>query len=229
MLTRLRRKIERTFLAGLLVTVPTMLTFFLLKFLVNYIDNVSAPIVQRFFHTNIPGIGMSVTILLVLLIGFLGTNILGKKLLVLGDRLLSRIPLVRSIYSSAKQMIETVFFAASKPFQQVVLVPYPMDGVYAIGLVTREVSPGIAVAQTTMPDRHADEPQEGDDKVFSVFIPSTPNFTSGLLVMFPQRDIIPLSLTVEEGFKYLMTGGILVPKKEEFDEERLEEWDLFLY
>jgi uncharacterized membrane protein len=229
MLTRLRRKIERTFLAGLIVTVPTMLIFFLLKFLVNYIDKVSAPIVQRFFHTNIPGIGMSVTILLVLVIGFLGTNILGKKLVVLGDRLLSKIPLVRSIYTSAKQMIETVFFAASKPFQQVVLVPYPMNGVYAIGLVTREVSPNIAVAQTTMPERHDDDPQEADDKVFSVFIPSTPNFTSGLLVMFPKRDIIPLSLTVEEGFKYLMTGGILVPKKEEFEEEKLEEWDLFLY
>ena len=229
MLTRLRRKIERTFLAGLLVTVPTMLIFFLLKFLVNYIDNVSEPIVQRLFHTNIPGIGMAVTILIVLLIGFFGTNILGKKLVALGDWMLSRIPLVRSIYTSAKQMIETVFFAASKPFQQVVLVPYPMDGVYAIGLVTREVSPGIEVAQTTMPVRHPDEPQDGDDKVFSVFIPSTPNFTSGLLVMFPQRDIIPLSLTVEEGFKYLMSGGILSPKRQEIEEERLEEWDLFLY
>lgn len=229
MLTRLRRKIQRTFLAGLLVSVPTMLIFFLLKFLVNYIDKVSAPIVERLFHFHVPGIGIFLTILLVLGIGFLGTNILGKKIVALGDWLLSRIPLVRNIYTSVKQIIETVFFAASKPFQQVVLVPYPMEGVYAIGLVSREVSPNIAAAQTTMLDRRADNPQAANEKLFSVFIPSTPNFTGGLLVMFPKHAIIPLSLTVEEGFKYLMTGGILTPEKKEIDDEKLEEWDLFLY
>ena len=228
MLTRLRRKIQRTFLAGLLVSVPTMLTFFLLKFLVNYIDKVSAPILQRLLHYHVPGIGIFLTTLLVLSIGFLGTNILGKKIVGLGDWMLSRIPLVRNIYTSVKQIIETVFFAASKPFQQVVLVPYPMDGVYALGLVTRELSPNIVAAQTTMLDRHADEPQAGNAKMFSVFIPSTPNFTSGLLVMFPKHAIIPLSLTIEEGFKYLMTGGILTPEKKEEDEKQ-EEWDLFLY
>ncbi len=229
MLTRLRRKIQRTFLAGLLVSVPTMLIFFLLKFVVNYIDNVSAPFVQRFLHFNVPGIGVSVTILLILAIGFLGTNILGKKLVLFGDRMFSRIPLVRSIYTSVKQIIETVFFAASKPFQQVVLVPYPMDSVYALGLVTREVSPEIRNAQAPMPNPHTDQPQADNEKMFSVFIPSTPNFTGGLLVMYPERDIIPLSLTIEEGFKYLMTGGILAPEKKQPDNEKLEEWDLFLY
>jgi len=229
MLTRLRRKIERTFFAGLLVTVPTMLTFFLLRFFVNYINRVSAPIVRRFFHVNVPGIGISVTILMVLAIGFLGTNILGKKLVALGDRIISRIPLVRGIYSSAKQMIDTVFFAASKPFQQVVLVPYPMDGVYALGLVTREVSPNIRLAQASMSSRCDEHPQKDNEKVFSVFIPSTPNFTGGLLVMFPKHAIIPLPLTVEEGFKYLMTGGILSPERKSLDDEKLEEWDLFLY
>lgn len=228
MLTRLRRKIQRTFLAGLLVSVPTMLTFFLLKFLVNYIDKVSAPILQRLLHFHVPGIGIFLTTLLVLAIGFLGTNFLGKKIVALGDWLLSRIPLVRNIYTAVKQIIETVFFAASKPFQQVVLVPYPMDGVYALGLVTREVSPSIMTAQTTMPDRSSDESQAAHEKVLSVFIPSTPNFTGGLLVMYPERDTIPLSLSVEEGFKYLMTGGILAPEKKEEDEKQ-EEWDLFLY
>lgn len=226
MIRRLQRKIQRIFFAGLLVIVPTMLTFFLLKFLVNYIDKVSAPLVKRFFNTSIPGIGFAVTILILLGIGVIGTNILGKKLVSLGDRLLSKIPLVRSIYSSAKQVIETVMVSTDKPFQQVVLVPYPRDGVYAIGLVTREVSEQVA-SSPLIPVSQREEERKGD-QVLSVFIPSTPNFTSGLLVMFPRRDIIPLSMTIEEGFKYLMTGGILTPEKKP-TAKGLEEWELFLY
>ena len=226
MIRRVQRKIERIFFAGLLVIVPTMLTFFLLKFLVNYIDKVSAPLVKRFFNTSIPGIGFAVTILILLGIGIIGTNILGKKLVSLGDRLLSKIPLVRSIYSSAKQVIETVMVSTDKPFQQVVLVPYPRDNVYAIGLVTREVSEQVA-SSPLIPISQREEERKGD-QVLSVFIPSTPNFTSGLLVMFPRRDIIPLSMTIEEGFKYLMTGGILTPEKRP-TAKGLEEWELFLY
>jgi uncharacterized membrane protein len=226
MIRRLQRKIQRIFFAGLLVIVPTMLTFFLLKFLVNYIDKVSAPLVKRFFNTRIPGIGFAVTILIVLGIGIIGTNILGKKLVSLGDRLLSKIPLVRSIYSSAKQVIETVIVSTAKPFQQVVLVPYPRDGVYAIGLVTTEV-PEYVASSPLIPISQREEDQKGD-QALSVFIPSTPNFTSGLLVMFPRRDIIPLSMTIEEGFKYLMTGGILTPEKKP-TAKGLEEWELFLY
>ena len=226
MIRGLRKKIQNIFLAGLLVTVPTMLTFFLLRFLVSYIDHVSAPLVKRLFDIEIPGIGFIVTLLIVLAVGFIGTNILGRQLVRLGDQLLSKIPLVRSIYSSAKQIIETAFISTEKPFQQVVLVPYPRDGVYAIGLITREVpdyiqsSPLVPISQT--------QEERGGDEVSSVFIPTTPNFTSGLMVMFPQRDIIPLSMSVEDGFKYLMSGGILTPEKKTKVEGQ-EEWELFLY
>ena len=226
MIHSFRKKIQRIFLAGLLVTVPTMLTFFLLKFLVSYIDQVSAPLVKRFFDIEIPGIGFIVTLLIVLSIGVIGTNILGRQLVRLGDRLLSRIPLVRSIYSSAKQIIESAFVSTEKPFQQVVLVPYPRDGIYAIGLITREV-PDYVQSCSLVPISESKEEQAGDD-VSSVFIPTTPNFTSGLMVMFPQRDIIPLSMSVEDGFKYLMSGGILTPEKEAALEGQ-EEWELFLY
>ena len=226
MTLRLRRKIEKIFFAGLLVTVPTMLTFFLLKFLVQYIDKVSTPIVRRFFHTSIPVLGFFITVLIVLAIGVIGTNFLGKQLLSIGGQLLSKIPLVRSIYSSTKQIIETAMSATEKPFQKVVLVPYPRKGVYAIGLVTREVSPDLT-PNALIPISQTEDEKQGD-QIISVFIPSTPNFTSGLLVMFPSRDIIPLSMTIEEGFKYLMTGGILTPGKESKG-EGLEEWELFLF
>jgi len=230
MITRLRQKLQNIFFAGLLVTIPTMLSFFLLKFLVNYIDKVSAPLVRRFLHTSIPGIGFSVTILIVLTIGFLGTNIIGKKLVSTGESLLSKIPLVRNIYTSAKQILETVAFATEKPFKQVVLVPYPRKNVYAIGLVTRKVPQHISIDSLLPAPQHEDG-TNGGDQIFSVFIPSTPNFTSGLLVMFPRHDIIPLSMTIEEGFTYLMTGGILTPKKKEIRNEirNLEEWELFLH
>ena len=227
MFKQLKKKIRNIFFAGLLVTVPTMLTIFLLKVSIEYIDQISGPITKRLFDTSIPGIGFFVTILLVFAIGLAGTNFIGKKLVSIGDLLLSKIPLVRGIYSSAKQIIETVVFATDKPFQQVVLVPYPRDAVYAIGLVTRKVPSFF----TQLSDKETGPSFEQDENIYNVFIPSTPNFTSGLLVMFPGRDIIPLSMTVEEGFTYLMTGGILVPKKEqELDElTKLEEWELFLH
>ncbi len=227
MFKRLRRKIEKIFLAGLLVTVPTMLSFFLLRFLVNYIDKISAPFVKRFFHISIPGIGFSVTILIVLAIGVLGTNIIGKRLMRFGEKLLSQVPFVGNIYASAKQLIHAVT-SADKPFQQVVLVPYPLNGVYAIGFVTRKVPESLETGIHDLAG-HAVE-QKKDDPVVSVFIPTTPNFTSGLMVMFPCQDIIPLSLSIEDGFRYLITGGILAPKKEQKQEiQRLEEWELYLY
>ncbi len=227
MFKRLRRKIEKIFLAGLLVTVPTMLTFFLLRFLVNYINKVSAPFVKRFLHTSIPGIGFAATILIVLAIGFLGTNFIGRRLVHFGEKLLAKVPFVGNVYASTKQLLHTVI-SADKPFQQVVLVPYPMDGVYAIGFLTRKV-PVTLNEGAAMLDEHVQE-QEHEDPVVSVFIPTTPNFTSGLLVMFPTRDVIPLSLSVESGFRYLMTGGILTPKKEKVpDIYQLEEWELFLH
>lgn len=229
MFKRLWKEIQKIFFAGLLVTVPTMISFFLLKFLVNYIDQVSAPIVTRFFHTTIPGIGFFITILIVLSIGIVATNFIGKKLVSFGESLLARIPLVRGIYSSAKQIIETVFFATEKPFQQVVLVPYPRENVYALGLVTKKVPQ--YVTQDSPASFSGYSPAKDDHQMLNVFIPSTPNFTSGLLVMFPSQDIIPLSMTIEEGFTYLMTGGILTPKKKDRLEElrQLEEWELFLH
>jgi len=224
MLKRLSHKIERIFLAGLVVLLPTMITVFLLKFLMEYIDRVSAPVVSRLFHVHIPGIGLIVTLLIVFGIGLIGANFLGRKFVSLGERMLTSIPVVNSIYSLAKQVIETVIFATQRPFQQVVLVPYPHRGTYAIGLVTHtaSVTPGIAASPPAA--ENCAQPQ-----MITVFIPSTPNFTSGLLVMYPPHDVIPIAMSVEEGFKYLLTGGILPTTPTATDLQKAEEWDLFLW
>ena len=217
MFEHLRKKIQRIFLAGLIVTVPTMITFFLLKFLVNYIDDVSAPVVERLFHTTIPGIGFIVTIFIVFGVGMFGTNFLGKKFVALGEFILSKIPFVRGIYASAKQIIELVFSTKEKPFQQVVLVPYPYAGAYALGLLPR-VSSHTAAAEPAP-----------DNAPIAVFVPSTPNFTSGMLVLYHQHEIIPLSMPVEAGFKYLMSGGLLSESATEEEPQTPPEWDLFLH
>lgn len=224
MIEHLRKKIQRIFLAGLIVTVPTMITFFLLTILVNYIDDVSAPVVERLFHTTIPGIGFIVTIFIVFGIGMFGTNFLGKKFVALGEYLLSKIPFVRGIYASAKQIIELVFSTKEKPFQQVVLVPYPYAGVYALGLLPR-VSSHTAAANEAEPPA---EPSP-DDAPIAVFVPSTPNFTSGMLVLYRTNEIIPLSMPVEVGFKYLMTGGLLSESATEEEPQTPPEWELFLH
>jgi uncharacterized membrane protein len=161
----------------------------------------------------------------------LGTNIIGRRLVLTGERLLLSIPLVRSIYTSAKQVLESVAFATEKPFQQVVLVPYPRRETYAIGLVTRKVAPQVSKRLTRegLPSREEEEPK--GEPIYSVFVPTTPNFTSGLMLMFPHHEILPLSMSIEDGFKYLMTGGLLTPSQKEIPDEiqQLEEWDLFLH
>ncbi len=225
MIHRMRQKIERIFLAGLVLTVPTALAFFLLKMLVNYIDRVSNPFVEHLFHVRIPGIGLIVTILLVFLIGMFSTNFLGKKFVTLGEKVVEKIPLVRSVYASVKQIIELFFSTKDKPFQQVVLVPYPHDRSYALGIVTG--SNNAFSAPIASPDQNP--PSSAEDREFiNVFIPSTPNFTGGLLVIYPTHQIIPLEMSMEESFKFLMSGGTLVSEKPA-EEEKLEEWDLFLH
>ncbi|GAK54362.1 hypothetical protein U14_05647 [Candidatus Moduliflexus flocculans] len=226
MIRRLRHKIERTFLAGLVVTVPTVLVFFLLKLFVNYIDRISKPFVEHLFHVDIPGIGLVVTLLMIFFIGLFSTNFVGRKFVALGESLVKKIPLVRSVYASVKQIIELFFSPKDKPFQQVVLVPYPHDGSYALGVVTGKAASGSPA--TAFTEHHQGTVAE-NDRLVNIFIPSTPNFTGGLLIIYPQSQVIPLSMSVEEGFKYLMSGGMLLPEKPPEAPETLEEWDLFLH
>lgn len=209
----LKNKIRNIFIAGLLVTLPISITYFFLIFLFRKLDDLLSPIFRRlllFFDIAIdgyllPGLGVVTLIGIVFCAGLITRNVLGKKMVDLGERIVTKIPLVRSIYSGAKQFLEVVTMSSTGLFHQVALIEYPRKGLYAIGFVTSD-SEGEIQYRT-------------EQHVVNVFVPTTPNPTSGMLVLVPKSEVIPLSMSVEDGIKLIMSGGVVVPK---FSKEQLD-------
>ncbi len=208
MWANVRSKLQRVFIAGILTILPLTITYVLFKFLFEKADAFFQPLIIHFLEqlsyskqvTYIPGLGIVATIILIFLVGLFVTNIVGKKLVEVVDAVLSRIPLVRNVYIASKQFFETISVvgASQGGLNKVVLVEYPRKGLYSLGFVTCE-STG--------------EPQKvTKEEVINVFIPTTPNPTSGMLIMIAKTDIIPLTMTVEEGLKLVVSAGIVTPK-----------------
>jgi uncharacterized membrane protein len=200
--------LQNLFIAGLLVLLPISITVFILTFVFQKLDNLLSPAFVKLlillglpFREGqfIPGLGFVATIIIIIFTGLITKNILGRKLFGLGEIIVERIPVARSIYSGAKQIIDTVSKSQLDAFNKVVMVEYPRRGLFSLGFVTCEARGEI---------------QENTKKnVVNVFIPTTPNPTSGLLIFVPKEDIIPLSMTVEEGIKLVVSGGIVTPIK----------------
>ena len=195
--------IRRTFIAGLLILLPLFITYILISFLFNIFTGVSAPFVAGFLrlvganglaYPLIPFINLLLSLAVIFLLGLVGTNILGRRLLARLETLILRVPLVRTIYSSTKQVVET-FQGPSRSFRRVVLLQYPRQGVWSIGLVATERADSLQLVSGA--------------KVLAVFIPTTPNPTSGYLVIVSPDDVVDLDFTVEEAFKFIMSGGIV--------------------
>jgi uncharacterized membrane protein len=194
--TFLRRKL----LTGILVLVPIGITYFVLKFIFNTVDNILAPYIQHYLGRDIPGLGLLATIILILLAGLLGTNVLGKFLLSYFDRALAKVPVVATIYLSAKQVVEAIGTTNTKSFKRVVLVEYPRKGLLTLAFVTR--------------DSYTVAGKDGANKrVINIFVPSTPNPTTGFLIILPESQVIGVDLSVEEGIKLVMSGGIISPTR----------------
>lgn len=200
MLKRIRHHIRTYFLTGLLVVVPIGLTSYILKIVIGWADKMLAFAPPRFhpdtylpFH--IPGLGLIITLLLVFLIGMVTTNFIGKKLVQLGEMLVDKIPLVRSIYLLAKQVLETIFSQDKESFKKVVLVEYPRKGLYSIGFVT-----GVGRGEIQ---------EKTSAHVLNVFIPTSPNPTSGYLIMVPEEEAVPLDMDVDIAFKLILSGGMV--------------------
>jgi uncharacterized membrane protein len=194
--------LRRYFVAGLLVWIPVGITFWVLKILVELMDESLLLLPQAYrsealFGFHVPGLGIILTVAIVLATGALAANFFGRKLLAVGDTVLGRIPIVRSIYGGVKQISDTLFSPEGKAFRRAVLVRYPHQGTWTVALVTG--TPQHEVAGIL-----------GADQI-SVFVPTTPNITSGFFLIVPRSDTIELDMTVDAALKYIISMGVAEP------------------
>lgn len=195
--------IRKYFISGLLVWLPIVITVLVIKVLVDLLSksllllpSFLQPDVLLGFH--VPGIGVLLTLLVIFLTGLVTRNFIGQWLLNMGDNMMSRIPLVRSVYNGVKQVTETLFTPGGQSFRKVLLVEYPCAGVWSIAFQTGEVGRDV-------------EGSLNIDPMISYFIPTTPNPTSGFLMMAPRSKIVELDMTVDQALKYVISLGVVQP------------------
>jgi len=192
------RVVRKFFLTGIVVLLPLVVTLYALSFAYRVMDSFLGGLVGAVLGRSVPGLGALLTIGIVLLVGAVATNVIGKKLIAWLEFLLNRIPLIKSIYGATKQIIDAFSLQKSNAFRRVALVEYPRKGLYAVGFVTGS---GIGEVQ-----------EKTAEEVISIFIPTTPNPTSGMLVLVPQKEVIFLEMCVEDGLKLIVSGGVVAPK-----------------
>ena len=194
--------LRRYFVAGLLVWIPLGITLWVMKILVGLMDEslLLLPLSYRseaLFGFHVPGLGIILTLAILLGTGALAANFFGRKLLALGDNILTRIPIVRSIYGGVKQISDTLFSPEGKAFRRAVLVRYPHAGAWTVALVTG--TPRHEVADIL-----------GADQI-AVFVPTTPNITAGFFLIVPRSETIELDMTVDAALKYIISMGVAEP------------------
>ncbi len=209
-LAAVRSSLKANLFAGILVLTPLVATFLALRIVVRWVDTLLLLLPAQYrpeahLPFAIPGLGFILLIVVLLLAGLLARNFLGRKLVSLSDAILARIPLVSSLYSGIKHLVETIF-TSSRDFQRVVLIEYPRKGVYTMAFVT-----GIAVGEIQ---------SKTASTVLNIFVPTTPNPTSGFYLMVPEQDVTPLDMGVEEAFKLLISGGILSAEHEQAKKQK---------
>jgi uncharacterized membrane protein len=197
------KKVRKYLMAGLLLWVPILATIWVIRFFVNLLDNIflllpghHAPML---FGVYIPGLGVLLCVVIVFLTGMIATNFLGQYIVMWWDKLMGHIPGVRTIYAGVKQMMETLFGSGEKAFREVVLIEYPCKGTWSIAFQTGHAAPMIN--ETT------------EDKMVSVFIPTTPNPTSGFLLYVPKGQTKKLHMSVDEALKMIVSLGVIQPVK----------------
>ena len=195
--------VRKWLLAGLLVIVPVAITAAVLRWIIETLDQTLGILPgawqpDRLIGFHIPGFGVLLTLAILLLVGAVASNFVGKKLVGLGDRVVSRIPVVRGIYSSVKQVSDTLFSESGNAFRTAVLVQWPRPDVWTIGFVTG--TPGGDVINYL----------HGEDYL-SVYVPTTPNPTGGYFVMLRKSDCIELKMSVDDALKYVVSMGVVAP------------------
>jgi len=198
-----RAHFKRWFFTGLILLVPVLVTVYLFLAVVHHMDgmlHLIPPAYQpdQLLGFRIPGLGVLLTLLVVLLTGMIGASFIGRWFVHLGEKIVDRIPLVRSIYSAIKNVLEAIFQDNKDAFRRVVLIEYPRSGLFVLAFVAG-MDEGEVQHRT-------------GEQVIAVFVPTTPNPTSGFLLYVPEKDTIPLDMSVEDGMKCVISAGVVSPK-----------------
>lgn len=198
------QRIRNHFLTGLVVVGPIFLTVYLVWLFVGFVDDRVLPwIPARFnpnnwFDRNVPGLGLVFFLLITTFVGWLTKGLFGRQLVRYGESLLERMPIVRSIYNAIKQIVETIFSQSQQSFSSACLVEYPRQGLWAVAFVSTDAK-GEIPGKVQEPD------------MLSIFLPTTPNPTSGFLLFVPRRDVVMLDMSVEEAAKLVISAGLVIP------------------
>ena len=216
----IKTKLQRCFLAGLVAVVPISLTILVVRWTIALMDQLLLRFIperywpEALFGFAVPGIGLLATLLMILLVGMLVTNYFGRSLLHLSERLMGRIPLVKGIFSLFKQVADTVLSADRQGFRKVVLIEYPRRGLWSVGFVT-----GTSQGEVQ---------RVIDQRTINVFMPTTPNPTSGYYILVPEEDALELNMTVDEAFKLIISGGMVSPpERSRLDVEPAGQTEIF--
>ena len=180
--------------AGVATLLPLYLTYVVIRFLFESLEKMSGPILKQ-FGLDIPGLGIILTIILIYLLGIIVTNFLGRKIFDIGESIVKRVPIVSMIYTTLKQITDTFTKGTTDAFEGVVYIQYPRQGLWTMAFISGE--------------------SKNKDGIpfFHIFVPTTPNPTSGFFLLIPQADAISTGMTVEEGLKTIISGGLLAPSK----------------
>lgn len=199
-----RKHFKRHMIAGVVTLVPIVVTGLFIWWVISKTDVVTRYLVTKgVLPGYVPGLGLILSLVIVgaiiYFVGLLVSNYVGRKLINISEAVIDRVPIVKTIYTSVKQVADSIKISRKGLFERVVLIEYPKDGIWTVGFVTG-VSKGEIQEKT-------------QEKVINVFIPTTPNPTSGLLVMVPEQNLIQTEMTVEEGMKLIVSGGIAAPDR----------------
>ena len=201
-----RLRLRNYFLTGIVVAAPISITIYLTWTFVNWVDGWAKPLIppaynpDTYLPISVPGVGLVFAIILITLLGFLTANLVGRTIVTYGEAMLDRMPLVRNLYRGLKQIFHTALSESTRSFQKVGLIEYPRKGLWAIVFISTDAKGEVA-------DRLAD-----NGKMVSVFLPTTPNPTSGYLLYVPSADVIMLDMTVEEAAKQVISAGLVSPE-----------------
>ncbi|TCS60228.1 putative membrane protein [Primorskyibacter sedentarius] len=197
--------LRSSFLTGIVVIAPVGLTVWLIWTLIGWVDGVVLPLVpytfqpEKYIGINLRGVGVIIFLIFTIIVGWIAKGLIGRSILRFAESLLESVPVVRSIYSGVKQIAETVFAQSDRSFEKACLIQYPRKGIWAIGFVSTQAKGEVAARAEVAGD------------LMSVFVPTTPNPTSGFLLFFPREDVVELDMTVEDAAKLVISAGLVYP------------------